>query len=265
MTEQWGQSGGACQSRAEPSLERHLHQEFQSVLGTLRQDPLDFRSQSAALRLLNRVRGEGLRPSVEEWIAACGFGNLENAAVVIPVISDEAEELYILCSRLAAIAFLLGKRDVALILFGHCLTSDLPPLTPLQETEAEYLSLADHYDDDPMHRVSVDDFMGFLRRQLALGGPYDIVDAPCGTGLAGPELRPLARRLVGSDLSRDMLSVARRRGCYDDLIAGDLAEVLPLLSGTLVVCHGSLQYFRDLDRGGLVRQWRQPCLDPADQ
>jgi predicted TPR repeat methyltransferase len=50
----------------------------------------------------------------------------------------------------------------------------------------------------------------------------DICDVGCGTGLLGPLLRPLARRLEGVDLSEKMLEKARVRGCYDELFAAEL-------------------------------------------
>lgn len=54
----------------------------------------------------------------------------------------------------------------------------------------------------------------------------DVIDLGCGTGLCGPLLRPLARRLVGVDLSGLMLAKAREHGHYDDLVQGDLARAL---------------------------------------
>lgn len=56
--------------------------------------------------------------------------------------------------------------------------------------------------------------------------PADILDAGCGTGLVGPLLKPVAKTLVGVDLSEPMLEKARALGVYDDLVAGDLVEHL---------------------------------------
>ena len=52
------------------------------------------------------------------------------------------------------------------------------------------------------------------------------LDLGCGTGLCGPLLRPLARRLHGLDLSPTMLEQARARGCYDQLVQADLTAYL---------------------------------------
>ena len=57
-------------------------------------------------------------------------------------------------------------------------------------------------------------------------GPLDVLDLGCGTGLCGPLLRPLARTLVGVDLSPKMLAKARERGGYDELVCAELAAYL---------------------------------------
>lgn len=72
----------------------------------------------------------------------------------------------------------------------------------------------------------------------------DVLDAGCGTGLCGVFLRPLARRLVGVDLSGRMLEHARPRG-YDELVEAELcafARSRPA-SFDLVVATEVLIYF----------------------
>ena len=65
-----------------------------------------------------------------------------------------------------------------------------------------------------------------LHSVIRPGDRYDILDVGCGTGLCGPGLRPLARRLTGVDLSSKMLDQARSRGIYDELIREDLTQFL---------------------------------------
>lgn len=55
---------------------------------------------------------------------------------------------------------------------------------------------------------------------------WTILDLGCGTGLSGEAFRDIARRLVGIDLSANMLAVAREKAIYDELIEGDLIQVL---------------------------------------
>jgi predicted TPR repeat methyltransferase len=56
--------------------------------------------------------------------------------------------------------------------------------------------------------------------------PLDILDLGCGTGLCGPLMQPIARRLTGVDLSANMLAQARERGVYSDLESVELTEYL---------------------------------------
>jgi predicted TPR repeat methyltransferase len=76
----------------------------------------------------------------------------------------------------------------------------------------------------------------------------DILDLGCGTGLCGDWFRPLARRLVGVDLSPGMLERARARGCYHELVREELTayvqrceERFDLITAADVFC-----YFGDL-------------------
>jgi len=84
-----------------------------------------------------------------------------------------------------------------------------------------------------------------LTARLPLAPDSVVLDAGCGTGLCGSELRTYARRLVGVDLSSGMLDKARARGLYDDLI---LAELTEHMSGAverydLILCVDTLCYF----------------------
>ena len=54
----------------------------------------------------------------------------------------------------------------------------------------------------------------------------DVLDLGCGTGLCGQLLRPYAGRLMGVDLSPEMIRVAQKRGIYDQLIIDELMPVL---------------------------------------
>jgi predicted TPR repeat methyltransferase len=69
----------------------------------------------------------------------------------------------------------------------------------------------------------------------AAGAPYGsqaaaafgaVLDAGCGTGLCGPLLRPHCARLVGVDLSVQMVERARGRQCYDELVVEELSAFM---------------------------------------
>ncbi|TAK78316.1 MAG: tetratricopeptide repeat protein, partial [Gammaproteobacteria bacterium] len=77
---------------------------------------------------------------------------------------------------------------------------------------------------------------------------WDIVDLGCGTGLCGEEFKPLAKSLVGVDLSEKMLAVAARKKLYDQLV---LSDILSFLEKTdkkyhLIMAGDALVYTGDL-------------------
>jgi predicted TPR repeat methyltransferase/predicted negative regulator of RcsB-dependent stress response len=53
---------------------------------------------------------------------------------------------------------------------------------------------------------------------------WNIIDIGCGTGLCGALFRDAAKKLIGCDLSPNMIEKARERACYDELRAEDLAR-----------------------------------------
>ncbi|MBM3486079.1 MAG: methyltransferase domain-containing protein [Alphaproteobacteria bacterium] len=78
--------------------------------------------------------------------------------------------------------------------------------------------------------------------------PCDVIDAGCGTGLAAPFLRSLARRLDGIDLSPRMIAAARAKGLYDALEVAELIALLrdrPARYDVIVACD-VIVYFGDL-------------------
>jgi predicted TPR repeat methyltransferase len=85
----------------------------------------------------------------------------------------------------------------------------------------------------------------------AVGTPaarLDILDAGCGTGLCGEHVKPFARRLVGVDLSLEMLKRAGVRRLYDELIMGELTAFVGAAPAAwdLIVSADTLVYFGDL-------------------
>lgn len=87
----------------------------------------------------------------------------------------------------------------------------------------------------------------------ALCGPAQqtltVLDAGCGTGLCGPLLKPYSRRLVGVDLSAQMLAKAEPRQVYDELMKAELTafiEAAQASSYDLIVSADTLCYFGEL-------------------
>ncbi len=84
-----------------------------------------------------------------------------------------------------------------------------------------------------------------------LGPPaarLDILDAGCGTGLCAEHFKPFARRLVGVDLSMEMLKRAALRKLYDELFMGELTGYVGAAPAAwdLVISADTLVYFGDL-------------------
>lgn len=90
-----------------------------------------------------------------------------------------------------------------------------------------------------------------------------ILDLGCGTGLCGEWLRPMARTLIGVDLSSAMLAQAASKNKYDELIHDELIAFLKTkVSGCLfdgVIAADVLVYFGDLSMlFELISQVLQP-------
>jgi predicted TPR repeat methyltransferase len=72
-----------------------------------------------------------------------------------------------------------------------------------------------------------------------------ILDAGCGTGLAGPLVRALCRTLVGVDLSAKMLQQAAQCACYDEVVDAELGAFMRSRPGAFdaIVCVDTFVYF----------------------
>jgi predicted TPR repeat methyltransferase len=84
------------------------------------------------------------------------------------------------------------------------------------------------------------------RRSGDLGGP--VLDAGCGTGLVGTELRRLGvDRITGGDFSPASVDTARSRGVYDEVVALDLNAPLDFADGRFraVTSIGVFTYLTD--------------------
>ncbi len=88
---------------------------------------------------------------------------------------------------------------------------------------------------------------------VLLGEPkpvHRILDIGCGTGLCAPYLAPYAERLVGVDLSGNMLNKAEARGLYHDLVKAELVGYLQACPEPLqdaIVSADVFVYFGRLD------------------
>ena len=125
--------------------------------------------------------------------------------------------------------------------------------TSIEEVRGYYDDQAPTYDEtlaswgyDAPWRVA-ELLLGSLTEASSL---QTVLDAGCGTGLAGQALRDAGfeGRLLGVDLSPDSVALARPRGIYDELLVSDLQQPLPYEDDSVdaVVCVGVLTYVPDV-------------------
>jgi len=126
-----------------------------------------------------------------------------------------------------------------------------PPAAYVRSTFDGYAATFDKHLLDTLRYRGPQLLAGALRaaRPGAADRSLDVLDLGCGTGLCGAALRPLARSLVGVDLSPAMVAKARERGVYDDVRVADLLDVLrsaPPASLDVVAAGDVLSYVGEL-------------------
>jgi predicted TPR repeat methyltransferase len=171
--------------------------------------------------------------------------------------------------RLARALHLVGRRDEAIAAYQQCLALD-----PNHEEARHFLAAAQDRTTGQAPRAYIeglfDAFAPQFERQLAgkLGyrAPEILrdmvvafrgVDTPvasaldlgCGTGLSGEAFRDTCTTLVGIDLSEKMLAQARRKRIYDELLSGEITEVIDRLDRhfDLFVCADTVVYIGDIE------------------
>lgn len=183
---------------------------------------------------------------------------LERQPAMLSAYQSMASSAYVLGKlNEAAAAFrrildVMPDNEIARFLLASCEGENLPrpPLAYVQGLFDDYAANFDtsltalKYQAPALVGEAAAEHLDGRRVEMAL-------DAGCGTGLVGPLLRPLAENLIGLDLSTGMLARARARGCYDDLIAGDLTEWPGAQVGAfdLVTVVDTLCYLGDLTAG----------------
>lgn len=128
-------------------------------------------------------------------------------------------------------------------------TAQAPPAY-VRATFDEFAQQFDHHLTDTLD-YHVPELLGGMLRALSPASHTDILDLGCGTGLCGEQLRGLAPRMTGVDLSPKMLELARGRGCYSELVVAEAGQYLaaqPQASFDLVVAADVLIYIGDLSR-----------------
>ena len=98
------------------------------------------------------------------------------------------------------------------------------PKNFVSELFDKYADSFDKHLTDTLKYEAPNKLLGLLN--LSFNSRFEILDIGCGTGLMGKLLKPYASKIVGVDLSREMLSRAKLTGAYDKLIPEDILEFL---------------------------------------
>lgn len=151
----------------------------------------------------------------------------------------------------------------------QALTSELNPVNPPPEYISQLFDqYAAHYNQ---HLEEVLQYEGpaLVRKALspyieAFSGLESLgVDLGCGTGLLAPYLQDRITRLIGVDLSQEMLKIAEQQGGYHQLIHDDMVHALQSFSShsvNLITALEALNYVGDLN--ALFAQIYR-CLKPG--
>jgi predicted TPR repeat methyltransferase len=168
------------------------------------------------------------------------------------------EESAAIRRRLAVLAvdrmgLALADRGAALAFELACAgLGPVPAGMPAAYTAALFDAYAPRFDeslrDDLRYRAPELLLAALLPALVAAPGALDVCDVGCGTGLLGPLLRPLARRLDGVDCSPRMLEKAFALHLYDELLEADLTAALASRPGAydVVTAADVLLYLGDL-------------------
>jgi predicted TPR repeat methyltransferase len=138
-----------------------------------------------------------------------------------------------------------------------------PATAPRAYVQALFDDYADGFDQHVVDVLGYQAHRQLITPLAALQSqPFEsALDLGCGTGLCGPLLRPIVRRLQGLDLSQAMLDRAAARGVYDRLLKADLVEHLQLTPERhdLVVAADVFIYVGELDAvfAGVARVLRR--------
>lgn len=77
----------------------------------------------------------------------------------------------------------------------------------------------------------------------------NVLDAGCGTGLCGALLKPHVEKLIGVDLSKNMLERAANRNCYHELTQSELTSFIDQHPDNfdIIISADTLVYFGELE------------------
>ncbi len=188
---------------------------------------------------------------IPRLVASLGrTGNVLAAAERARALCPDAWESHF---NMSAYLIADGREEEALASFARILRphgqADAPPRADIV---AQYAPIAPSYEENPLQLYFSKRMAEIILDVLKTTGNKSVLDAGCGTGLLGTRIK--AARLVGIDLSPDMLAVARGRGVYDELVEGDLAAAMAARADAFDVVAASCVLYHLADLSFFFRQ-----------
>jgi predicted TPR repeat methyltransferase len=127
---------------------------------------------------------------------------------------------------------------------------EAPPAAPPALVTTIFERHADSFDEHLLGQLEYRAPLLLYEAVVAAGAgqSLDVLDLGCGTGLCGVLFRPMARKLIGIDLSAAMLAKARERNFYDGLEVAEVTDALRAAPARydLLVAGDVLCYMGDL-------------------
>ena len=137
--------------------------------------------------------------------------------------------------------------------FLSVLTNNISERAPSGYIKRFFNSYANHFEEHLVQNLGYNTptlFLDEIKKLKSKNTIYNnVIDLGCGTGLSGELFRPLAKTLIGVDLSSNMLSIAREKNIYDNLLEGEIVEKLSQINKQfdLFICADVIVYFGELN------------------
>jgi predicted TPR repeat methyltransferase len=128
-----------------------------------------------------------------------------------------------------------------------------PPRASDRTVQHIYKNFAQTYDTrmrDDLEYKGPERLLEAIKSAIGDARGLQVLDIGCGSGFAGVALKPMAARIIGVDISPDMIALASKREVYDWLEVAEITEWLEKSSERfdLISCVDCLIYFGDLKR-----------------
>jgi predicted TPR repeat methyltransferase len=248
----------------------HQHRDARSNLATVLLQQDRFKDAIWHYQLFLKLAPEDVDAQYNLGVAYMAAGHLEdaiqqfeNVLKLSPAHVDAHCNLGAIYLRLEDITRAIGNYRRALMLRPNdkaiqfrllTLTGDraVPAAAPVEYVKNLFDNYAGYFDRQVTEELHYKLPMAIRKILLACRGDRLVaraLDLGCGTGLAGDAIKDLADRWVGVDISPRMLTKAREKNIYQELIESDITQFLTTTTEhfDLIIAADTLVYFGDLD------------------